>query len=865
MGVRRRFLSVEQRYSLRRWGSMFCCGLVAAAIWLVMHDSLDVVLSPIRGVLDDLSLFARLSVVFVVALALVWPFAHNRWLAFLGVRHFFAYPPLWVAVLVALATAFGLSSSPAHSLDALAPLAAALRPPAWLSFLLVAGFFAIAQIRPRRAAESQPDAESRTDAWFLNDDPVRALSDDRFEFGPIAQRLARRLSSRGDDTPTMAVIGPPGSGKSTLGGLVREALAPHDDVDFVQISLWPFDSPQAAVAGVIHRLIESISLRVSTLSLTGIPDRYIRVVEGIAGRSLPFGIASDKSSPEQTLRRISAIHTALNIRTVLWIDDLERFVGSERSGRVGDSSSGADARIVLAMLYLLDQCKHVSVIIADASLDHRIDSSKIARYIERMPELDTNHAWREISEVRQGLLAIAGIDPASPHHRKILSRFDDHDDSRVLFEAIHGHSPTIPEAIATVVRTPRELKTMLRIVREIGTHLRGEIDLDDVIVVSAVRVSCPDVFAFITANIGTLRNGFHQPDPLGDRKNAPHPALTALNSLLGQQTQSGHDAALRSLLEHLFPVAFAGVPADQVYLSCPQGISILRHCDYWQRYLTLPAISHESSDQAALVHIRDWKDGGPNRLAALMHDEYGLARVMTFAGMFSCDELSKLLPDIAHFRTHDKHSQEGYTRTEVALLGVLTMMCACGCSSALCRDGTLNSLRVLDARQLETATRLTKWVIDNNNPQTPFMDTEDCRLVHRGFRKYLFRQCAGSTEELATSFAVASHDLSQSIMFLLSFRRKQREVPCRAEREFVRRLVSAVSVAPENILPQIVRLFTTIHSDGHQKVASMCDIAVQLLLDKEVLVTVLQNHDVPINMAPDMHARWVAAKRWAEG
>lgn len=94
--------------------------------------------------------------------------------------------------------------------------------------------------------------------WIDDDQPVEHPNQDRFgAHDEIAQRIAGRLRawSIGSPAPTIAVVGPMGSGKSTIRALVQHYLQGDDSLRIADLSLWSFADVEAAVRGILDCVV----------------------------------------------------------------------------------------------------------------------------------------------------------------------------------------------------------------------------------------------------------------------------------------------------------------------------------------------------------------------------------------------------------------------------------------------------------------------------------------------------------------------------------------------------------------------------------------------------------------------------------
>lgn len=646
------------RAILGRWISLICCGAVASAIWAFVGGPVESLLGSAIDHLASIRSDLLASGVLIAAIAVCWPLGRRRWLAFFGLRHLGTYPPLWLAIATALLVITvhtGMTSSWQPVFDEVRAgwwLITAV--PFWLwtasGALAVLGFVTsklVTSSAPKKHSDGT-DLEALVER-IMDDREVSDPKDDWFYHNDVALRIVRRLTESDGESPTMAVVGPLGSGKSTIRRLVAHDLAEHPSVQMLDISLWPFDSAESAVAGILGAVVRSLGEHVNTLAVSGLSERYVTTIERVAGR---WGTLArylrGESRPEVILDGLAAIATAAGLKLVLWIEDMERFTGADRLPPE-EAAIRAAERLgpILSLLYLLDRCDSISVVVGDTSLRSRLDIGKIARFVERPPRPTSKMVWREIAILRSACLAEEFIDPADDGHRKELTPPDDDTHFDIWAWHIRDTEPRVQVAIVLLLNTPRAFKSALRLTWDTWKQLRREIDFDSVLVASALRVAQPDVFALIDEHIDLFRHGFRDPVAGRDSDKSQHSVLAQLDTLLKQETERMRNA-IKAVISFVFPAALRDYKSsDDDYVSCPQGLSVERHTDYWHRYLTLPAINERESDQAALRAIAAWKNGKESDLISRVADPELSQQIGTFVGQFKAAELCQLLIETA--------------------------------------------------------------------------------------------------------------------------------------------------------------------------------------------------------------------------
>ncbi len=646
----------RRRLILYRWISLVWCGIVAATVIFLSDPLLRRLFAP---AVDRLSILDPTAITLTLAVLIgtgCWFVGEGRWRGFFGIRFFFTYPPLWVAVLIALGV-----------------LCRKVPMLLWITlFLLVGGLTVVlrwrdvvALLRRFRNVRSQPSdtkhgqAADDFDALLArlrDDSPVDKPALDWFHHDDIARRMADRLQS---GKTTMAVIGPLGSGKSTICKLVEHHLQNTRNVRLIQVSLWPFDSAEAAVRGILGAVIKELGRHVNVLPLIGLSEDYITAIEKTAGTY--GGIARmfrGKSDPEEILQQLSKIACAAGLRLVLWIEDLERFSGGDQlEGGARDEREVERLGPIRALLHLLDNCPEVSIVLSDTSLRSRFDIEKIARFVEQVPQMETESVWRRTNLLRERCLGgypVAVIDPTAPEVRQAFVPAQDPFRLRKWLSEFGDLS--VFESLVRVLKTPRALKGALRITLEVWEAIPGEIDFDSVLVASGLREARPTLFALVSEHVDLFRNGLRDPFSHGDREREPHAVVDRIDELLKHEDERTA-ASLRKLLGFLFPKYTVAVEqkgngpsqneGDKEDVSRPQAMFVDGDADYWQRYLAQTRVSEAESDQKALASIVARRSGNVNDLIDRVVDPQRGRQITCFVGQFLPSDLCRLIGEVA--------------------------------------------------------------------------------------------------------------------------------------------------------------------------------------------------------------------------
>jgi hypothetical protein len=770
----------------------------------------------------------------------------------------------------------------------------------WILLVLLVGGLVVVPVWPEIVAvlrrlwsfPSQPSDAKHGQApedfdalrdWLRDDSPIDTPDLDSFHHDDIARRMPERL--RKDEAPSMAVIGPHGSGKSTICKLVGYHLRNVRNVRLIQVSLWPFDSAEAAARGILRAIIEELGRQVNVLPLVGLSEDYIAAIEKTAGSY--GGIARmlrGKSAPDQVLKQLSEIVCAAGLRLVLWIEDLDRFYGGDQP-EVGTPGEREDERLgpIRALLHLLDQCRpEISVVVSDTSLRARFDIEKIARFVEQVPRMETNSVWRFTNLIRARCLGgypVAVIDPTAPEVRQSFAPAQDPFRLRGWLSEFGDLS--VFEALVRVLETPRALKGALRITLETWEKIPGEIDFDSVLVASGLREARPILFALVNEHVDLFRNGLRDPFSHGDSERKPHPVIDGIEKVLENEDERTA-AALRKLLGFLFPKYTPPVEqkgngppqdeGDRDYVSCPQAMFADGHTDYWQRYQALTPVSDAESDQKALASIDAWRIGNVNDLVDRVVDPQRCQQIHSFVGKLLPNDLCRLIGEVAD--RAGKQSAGGWKDRSYApgIASVWQMMHIKPPPDDLVHRTVVDIIQRYAPIHLPLAGHVEELFAASNRPVRKFMSDDQQQEVRKQLRDALAANFIGEKAEqrLADALQDGSPWLISSIVY--GDRDDRSALPFVRWSEFSGVLLALAENRPEIGVPLVVWLITKCEmgsalGDGatgsaevvSRYVAEFDENAAKQLFDYHRLVRVLSKFNVPDHLDERTKARCLAA------
>jgi hypothetical protein len=525
-------------------------------------------------------------------------------------RLWWQYPPLWIAVVLGLSLGAGvlrLVRSPAPTVPA------TMAHPEWL-WAAAVGLMLLAVLRrawtsrSARAGNDEVPITLETDwnalaRWSAREGPVAAGHPDLFGGRPVARRIARLLSQPWGEDCGVALLGPFGSGKSSVLGWVKRELATgmNPRVWFCEVQCWGLDTSSVAPTHVLEVALAEVERHVETFALRGLPRGYQRLLtaepSGLGGKLAE--IVSPATDADRGLRQLSEILRAADARLVICIEDAER------------ADDDFDPQHVQRLLWRLRDVPGVSFVLAVDPREVRFDFAKVCDHVERMPLVDAEQVRHLLRMVRDHCMTERFIDPVND--RATDNALDLNASSGDLESyARRRYRNSLADAILDLLETPRKLKHVVRRVARAWRGLRGEVDIDDLIVVSALREGAPDSFDFLVSELDAVRH---------KERDWPQPS-TAIQDAWKKHVESLPNGALvQRLVDFLALEAIAQPNAK----GRPQGVAHDEPNDYFRRVLAEELAGDELRDQQVLREMDAWIAGSsdemtPRLLAATESD-----------------------------------------------------------------------------------------------------------------------------------------------------------------------------------------------------------------------------------------------------
>lgn len=745
--------------------------------------------------------------------------SHPR--ALLGLRHFGFYPPPWLATLGALGLVFAhLRLSPAllnefgcpsslelpttSSLVTLGLSVASLALVGWATVRALAA-------RSERAMALRAGPDQGTEApsllegnalfeWIASDAPVRGADEDYFGHSRLARRVADHLTA--SERPTVALVGPVGSGKSSIRLLVERQLARQghigSSVVVCRVSLWSFDTNDAAIRGILAAVTDSLAEHISTVALKGLPSEYVDAVESGPGSLAALGkLLRAAPSPEAILRKYDRAATAIGMRVILWLEDLERYAGTTGIELRREMERLAPIR---ALLTSLGELAAVQVVLATSDTDAQFDMEKLARFVLPIPPLDSREVYRSLVAFRDECHKRKFLDPLQDE-RETLWPSEDSDDAWELL-SIMG-ALTERRALGLLCGTPRILKQGLRLCKDAWDQLCGEIDFDDLLVISLLRVAEPQVFTLIARHIRELRHGTHSPEGKPDKT----VFSSELEGLLSENASSLRRSAVIKLVEFVFPSWRSGRASSGA--TRLQGIAS-SHTDYWTRYIRVERPATLEADQRLLEAVLSSRvDFDASLVATLVSGARDEVLEAFIEALLPADRLVPLLAAVVEAEKAGSPRDWKNGADSFGVISVWRMMLRHRLAKEQLLQRLPGLIRSCLPRHLPLAQCLVHYFITPSGQVPSLFESQEAADLRAEFVDAVLEAYRSAPQDLADALRDAADYLLLWVVFGLDRVRSNayREgVPFPRWQEFSPTLLAAARLSPEVVIPQVVRL-----------------------------------------------------------
>jgi hypothetical protein len=428
-------------------------------------------------------------------------------------QHFWRYPPSVTAALIGVTfLVIVLVQFPAIAPE----LSGAVRRETMIALIIT--WFCVAAVLPAtyRAVSRAKRARSRSNIlpnpdlrklplsellnWIHEERPVDLPFRDFFGAAQRARRIMASLQRRPTEPErrnlmqTVVLQGAFGSGKTSVIKHVAHLIRSEHPSDyvFVEVSAWGFSSA-AGLYHILERAIEALNNEVDCLGLREVPQAYAEAVsEGGRWLTAILNRWLTDVSPLVRLKRLTPILQAIRSHLVIAIEDSDRV--------------GADFNHdhLLAMLDDFRAIGRLSFILTTGD-KRQFDFPKLAERIETIPGLANITVAELADQIRNHCLTKwPVIDCVTDDENRPPSLVQIVEATRDVKWRTWGMR-TWPTNVAELLNTPRTLKAVLRSVVDSWEQLHGEVDFDELLIVTTLRYSAGPVFSFLVRRFADLQ------------------------------------------------------------------------------------------------------------------------------------------------------------------------------------------------------------------------------------------------------------------------------------------------------------------------------------------------------------------------
>ena len=531
--------------------------------------------------------------------------------------HWKTHPPAWLAALVGWIVVAVIDLSAGLSSDGYTANLVE-----WLGYgggsVLLAGWqsgFSSEIFRRFRPAESPPDEPpegvtvqdienapwSEVEAWLRSDG---AAQYDFLGNQAVAHRVSLLVA---DGARSIGIVGPFGAGKTSITGWVRDRLTKLEvggrKYLICHHSCWGFETSASAIHDMLGSAIEKVAECIDTFQVESLPDSYRQTLSagGDWFEAVSNLVLSD-TGPGEQFTRLSELLESIDGRLIFIVEDLDR-----------NDTNGFEIQEVLAFLERLKDHPSFSFILtAGLTKSPEIDFAKLCDHIEFLQAIQPASASRLIERVAQQCLDNA----AFPHHR-LGNPSRNYEWNPLTGLLMSGHEEfSLPQAVASLLNTPRSLRHALGRTFSAWKTLHGEIDFNHLLAVNILRFGASEGFQFLLRRWDRLHSAPSQSSTGQGILDRNRQAITNDWHQTIANVEWNPDAAVR-VMKFILPATEYWLVNSSSYQDPGGGLQCVSVERYWARAINEWIDAEQVTDQEVIRDILAWQ-AAPNTATDLV-------------------------------------------------------------------------------------------------------------------------------------------------------------------------------------------------------------------------------------------------------
>lgn len=431
------------------------------------------------------------------------------------------------------------------------------------------------------------------EAWLESDAPARY---DFLGNQSVAHRVSFLVS---EGVRSVGIVGPYGAGKTSIVSWVADRLKRHElnnrKYFICTHSCWGFETSASAIHDMLGSAVSTLTAEIDTFQVDSLPDSY-RQTFSAAGNWVEAisNLLLRTHDPMEQFSRLSDLLGDIGGRLIFIVEDLDR-----------NETRNFEIQEVLALLERLKEYSNLSFILTGGlSSSQRIDFAKLCDHIEFLRTIRPSHSSGLIEQVSQRCL-----DNAVFPHVRLGDPNRNYDWNPLTGLLMRDYEEfSLPQAVASLLNTPRSLRHALGRTFSAWRTLHGEIDFNHLLAVNVLRFGAPECFQFLMRRWDRLHSYPNQRPSFGqDGINRIRQAILDDWSRTIQDVEWNPAAALEVMKFILRPSEYWLFDGSR-HGHSQSGQQHVSEERYWVRAINEAIEEDDVRDQEVIRDMQSWLD-----------------------------------------------------------------------------------------------------------------------------------------------------------------------------------------------------------------------------------------------------------------